>query len=101
MLDHLRAALRWLPAAESSVDDGAGDTGSEREKGHAHRARKNVGKLEVVSSYRGAYWSELDCSPELLRRRGSRVVVVGVAVDHEKTNRKHCKMRKGTAVMRA
>ena len=69
-LDLKLAALRWLPAAESSIDDGAGDTGSERERGHAHRVRKIVGKLEVVSSYRGAYWSELDCSPELLRAAG-------------------------------
>ena len=155
MLDHRRAALRRLLAAERSVDDGAGDIESERERGHAHRVRKIVGKLEVVSSYRGAYWSELDCSPELLRAavgsgccrgrccgslrskkkarldaqdrdgvvcvnergRGGLVLTRRVAGVCRETvalrlttrrccssregKKKHCKTRKGTAVMRA
>ena len=84
MLDHRQAALRRLLAAERSVVDGAGDTGSEREKGHAHRARKNVGKLNVLMGRQGALGRVGNLSSELLRRRCSRVVVVGVARDRAK-----------------
>ena len=38
LINHKVAALRWLAAAERSVDDGGDATGGEGERGVAHRA---------------------------------------------------------------
>ena len=61
---HRWAALRWLPAAELSVDDGADATGGEGERGDAHRAQGVTAMLNVLMVRRGARKVAVNCSPE-------------------------------------
>ena len=73
VIDLRRAALRRLLAAERSVDDGAGDTGSGRGKGEAHRGRSWLGKLNVWSKRQGAHGNGGDCSSETSSASGGSV----------------------------
>ena len=57
---------RWRRrlVAERSVDDGAGATGGEGERGVAHRAQGVTVMLNVLAVGQGALWFSRDCSLE-------------------------------------
>ena len=70
-LDLRWAALTRRRVAACSDEGGAGDAGSKRDRGGAHRDRRASLMLNMAVSRRGAHGGDADCSPEFCLASGS------------------------------